>query len=517
MTQSIELAHEPAFRLGELEIFPSTHEIRHGGHREIIEPRVMQVLIALAQADGAVLTRDELVFACWGGRIVGDDAIHRVLSRLRRLTDGIARDEFRIETITKVGYRLVRPTDEAPSLPALGAQLDPASSATPLGRRSLVVGAGAIAVVGAAGLWLSADQGKEDLPPEAEALMAKGRAAMRLGTPEHVASAVSLFRKATQAAPASAQPWGALAFAYQVQLLGTQAAKRLQVEARARSAADRALAIDSGNVEALIVVATLRPYFGRWSEFDSGFRQILARHPENWIINKFYGAFLGDVGRPRAALRFLDRAMAIDPVSPPLQSMRAHTNWAAGRLDEADAAINAAAELWPRHFAVWFVRNRILAYTGRTTMALAMIADTDSRPIGIPDWNFELCRLEAVALETRKPSDIDAGIAAHLDAAHKGVGFAEIAIMFAAAVGRLDDAFAVLMAYYFNRGFEMSDRRYSNEQGRFSSQRQRNTFFLFLPLTAALQTDPRFDALVKEIGLEDYWRKSGTLPDYRRN
>lgn len=339
---------------------------------------------------------------------------------------------------------------------------------------------------------------------------------MRVGAPEHVASAVSLFRKATQAAPASAQPWGALAFAYQVQLLGTQAAERPQVEARARSAADRALAIDSGNVDALIVVATLRPYFGRWSEFDSGFRQILARHPRNLLVNKFYGAFLGDVGRPRASLSLLNRAMAIDSNFPALQSMRAQTNWAAGRLDEADAAIDSAAELWPRHPAVWFVRNRILAYTGRGTMALAFIADTDSRPTGIPDWNFELSRLEAVALETRKTSDIDAGIEGYLDAAHKGVGFAEIAVMFAAAVGRLDDAFAVLAAYYFNRGFEMSDRRYSQEQGRFSSPRLRNTWFLFLPLTAALRADPRFDALVKEIGLEDYWRKSGIKPDYRQ-
>lgn len=230
-----------------------------------------------------------------------------------------------------------------------------------------------------------------------------------------------------------------------------------------------------------------------------------------------YASFLGEVGRQSAALPFFDRAMAAFPLSPHLQYMRAMAFWSIGRLDEADAAIDAAAEQWPLHYAVWFVRNRLLAYTGRTTKALAMIADIGSRPTGIPDWNFELCRLEAIALETHKKSDVDAGIAAHLDAAHKGIGFAENAVPFASAVGRLDDAFAVLMAYYFNRGFQMSERRYSNEQGMFASPTRRHAAFLFTPPNAALRADPRFGPLVREIGLEDYWRQSRALPDYRRS
>src|SRR5687767_8387065 len=161
--RSIDLAHEPPMSIGDLELFPPTHEVRRGAQREIIEPRVMQVLIALAQADGAVLTRDELILRCWDGRIVGDDAIHRVLSRLRRLSEGIAEGVFRVETITKVGYRLVRPDSEelphaAPGRPAEG------TVANRFDRRTMIVAAGAAAVVGGGALWLGTAPQEEQAP-----------------------------------------------------------------------------------------------------------------------------------------------------------------------------------------------------------------------------------------------------------------------------------------------------------------------------------------------------------------
>jgi DNA-binding winged helix-turn-helix (wHTH) protein/tetratricopeptide (TPR) repeat protein len=106
--QRVSLAGEPDRRLGPLTIEPGLRRVAHDdGREEFVEPRVMQVLVALLRADGATLSRDELVFACWDGRIVGDDAINRVLSRLRRIADGIGDGAFRIETLTRVGYRLV--------------------------------------------------------------------------------------------------------------------------------------------------------------------------------------------------------------------------------------------------------------------------------------------------------------------------------------------------------------------------------------------------------------------------
>jgi len=77
------------------------------GREEFLEPRVMQVLVALARTPGAILSRDDLIAACWEGRFVSDDAVNRVMSRLRRLFQEIGAGGLRLETITKVGFRLI--------------------------------------------------------------------------------------------------------------------------------------------------------------------------------------------------------------------------------------------------------------------------------------------------------------------------------------------------------------------------------------------------------------------------
>ena len=104
----ITLARQAPIRLGPLCIEPALRRVAHdNGREEIVQPRVMQVLVALIRADGRILSRDDLQMSCWHGVVVGEDAINRVIGRLRRLTDGIGGGELKLETITKVGYRLV--------------------------------------------------------------------------------------------------------------------------------------------------------------------------------------------------------------------------------------------------------------------------------------------------------------------------------------------------------------------------------------------------------------------------
>ncbi len=104
----IELARERPVRLGGLTVEPALRRIAHpDGREEFVEPRVMQVLVALLSAEGAILTREDLQARCWGGVIVGEDAITRVIGRLRRLSETFGAGHFRLDTITKVGYRLV--------------------------------------------------------------------------------------------------------------------------------------------------------------------------------------------------------------------------------------------------------------------------------------------------------------------------------------------------------------------------------------------------------------------------
>ncbi|MFM5893456.1 MAG: winged helix-turn-helix domain-containing protein [Novosphingobium sp.] len=104
----VDLTKSEPFALGSTQVEPRLHQVIYAdGSGESLEPRVMEVLVALSRAHGAVVSRSDLATACWRGRVVGEDALQRVIQRLRKVA---ARSgSFEIETITKVGYRLSSP------------------------------------------------------------------------------------------------------------------------------------------------------------------------------------------------------------------------------------------------------------------------------------------------------------------------------------------------------------------------------------------------------------------------
>ena len=110
--KAIDLACEPDFVLGPLKVHPSMREIANGQASEVLEPRVMQVLVALARRRDHVVARDTLVEMCWGGRAVSEDAINRAITKLRKLSE--TSGAFRIDTVARVGYRL-RASDGKPA------------------------------------------------------------------------------------------------------------------------------------------------------------------------------------------------------------------------------------------------------------------------------------------------------------------------------------------------------------------------------------------------------------------
>jgi DNA-binding winged helix-turn-helix (wHTH) protein/TolB-like protein len=116
--RSIDLAEEAPFVLAGAEVRPATLEVVAAGRREMLEPRVMQVLVALARRRGEMVSRDDLIAQCWGGRIVGEDAITRALAQLRKLARSVG--GFEIETVPRVGVRLVeRGSDAGSGRPAV--------------------------------------------------------------------------------------------------------------------------------------------------------------------------------------------------------------------------------------------------------------------------------------------------------------------------------------------------------------------------------------------------------------
>jgi adenylate cyclase len=102
-----DLVSASDFTLGDLLVRPSSGSIKANGSSLRVEPKVMEMLLALAHASGRTLSRDQLIAHCWGGRVVSDDAVTRTLGKVRQLAVLSDPPAFKIETVPKVGVRLV--------------------------------------------------------------------------------------------------------------------------------------------------------------------------------------------------------------------------------------------------------------------------------------------------------------------------------------------------------------------------------------------------------------------------
>lgn len=518
--ERVDLAHEAEFRLGPLRVRPGLRQLaRDDGAEEVVEPRVMQVLVALARTPGAILSRDDLTTSCWEGRVVGEDAINRVISRLRRAAEAIGEGAFRIETVTKVGYRLILDGAETapPPAPDQAARAIAELRQIKLDRRAMLIGAGAAVVTVGGGWYLWPRTPAPYKPaPQVAALMQQAMIAVQQGTAEGSNQAIGLLRRVVELDPDYADGWGMLALSYAAASQGRAPQHEADLRARARAAAERARALDPGNVYPALADATLLPRIGNWASVERTVRAGVAAHPDNPLLLSSLAGVLLSVGRCDESADTIDAAVAASPPSPALVYSRVQSLWAANRPEEADRAMDAAFALYPSHFAVWFTRFYLLLYSGRAREALAMSQNREARPTGIPEGNFSSIEVVAQAMISRTPADIDAAIRANIEMAHAGAGFAENALQFASALGRIDTAFEIANGYYFDRGFAVADIRFTEDQRIYTRRANRRSQFLFYPSTQAMRADPRFDALAEELGLTKYWREAGVTPDYRK-
>ena len=96
-------------RVGSWVVTPSLNSISSRGKTVHLEPKVMEVLLCLAQHPGETLSKEQLFQAVWPKTIVTEDVLKRGIAELRRAFNDDAREPRIIETISKRGYRLIAP------------------------------------------------------------------------------------------------------------------------------------------------------------------------------------------------------------------------------------------------------------------------------------------------------------------------------------------------------------------------------------------------------------------------
>ena len=141
---------------------PSTLRIGRDGKTVKLEPRAMAVLLYLAGRPGEAVKREDLEQDVWHGVVVGYDALSNTIAKLRKAFGDDRMDPRVIETISKVGYRLIAEVGEAKAASASTPRVSP--------KRRKVAVAAALAMLAAAGVglaWLSPWVSEEDAATQA--------------------------------------------------------------------------------------------------------------------------------------------------------------------------------------------------------------------------------------------------------------------------------------------------------------------------------------------------------------
>ena len=499
----VVLAHELDFPVGEATVRPSTLLIECGGRSERVEPRVMQVLVALARADGAVVTRDELIDSCWEGRIVGEDAIQRVLGRLRHLASDLAKGSFQVETVRGVGCRLV----EAGSCVGTAAPDRMSEGGFAVSRRIAIAGSVAATAAASAGIWLLLRPAREPAPL-ARQYYQRGLETRGQNNLELSQRGAALFRQATRIDPQFADAWGALAWTYRGLLEYDSDARGdpARLEALSRSAAARALELDPDNADAQAALLLLKPFFGNWAAMEEGCRRLLKRHPRHSILEWNLGFTLTEVGRWRESVRYFRAVAERERFWPLAHLALIRPLFCSGRVQEAEDLLDDGLKRFPGHIDYWLMKVRNLTISGRLPEALAFARDRSTWPAERsavqPEIEFEMSLLDALA--GGSPDARRIVIRKVSDAARRFPTYIGNAAVTAGMLGDLDASFAMLQGHYFGEG-----------PWAFARRRRARTTRLFIPETFLLRKDPRFSALLRRTGLEEYWRNTGTAPDYR--
>src|SRR5215469_1316383 len=122
-------------RVGEFEVDLRCGEVRLNGDKVRLQQRPFQILAALLQRPGEVVTRDEIRQNLWPTDTFVDfeHSINTAVNKLREaLGDDVENPRF-IETLPRYGYRLISPVEIVETNGAhLETEILPASPPSPL-------------------------------------------------------------------------------------------------------------------------------------------------------------------------------------------------------------------------------------------------------------------------------------------------------------------------------------------------------------------------------------------------
>jgi TolB-like protein len=100
------------FEFGDYVLDVDRRELRRRDEPMTVEPQVFDLLLHLVQNRHRVVSKDDLIAAIWGGRIVSDSAVTTRINAVRRAVGDTGAAQAVIRTVTRKGVRFIAPVEE---------------------------------------------------------------------------------------------------------------------------------------------------------------------------------------------------------------------------------------------------------------------------------------------------------------------------------------------------------------------------------------------------------------------
>lgn len=304
-----------------------------------------------------------------------------------------------------------------------------------------------------------------------------GRYSLNGRTAAGYQNAVKYFQSAIGADPNYALAYTGLAESYL--LMSANGSSLQAVSLQARTAAKKALTIDPTLGEPHAILGLIaQNHDWNWEECEREFKLAMALDPNDATPHQWYSGNLAVRGRFEESFRELAIARQLDPLSVTIQEGEAQYLYLARRYDEAIAVTDRTVEIEPSFAWAYFDRGLSYVQKGKWREALADL-ETARRLDDNPFNAAVLGETYALAGNKSRASQILGELQAR--AKREDVSALYPALIHA-GLGEKDAAFAGL-----EEAFE-----------------ERATYILALkyaPFYDPLRSDPRFDDLLKRMGL----------------
>ena len=305
---------------------------------------------------------------------------------------------------------------------------------------------------------------------------------------ENIRHAITLFEQATELDPQFARAWSSLA-ATHFTLPVYSDSPRSEHYPLAVSAAQKALAQDDSLAEAYATLGGLADMDGTWAEAETLFLLAIANEPMNSTAHLWYGEHLFKLGRLDDALEEALIAYELDPLHP---GTNAFLGWIYFYLNDTSNALKYGAAAWALgHTSGLYFQAWMNLRIGEFDRAVGFAEQWDER---IAE-KFDKLQI---------PLTLKLFIEAKIDAAkrplflerlaeHETIDFIQILLTGYVSFDRIDEAYRVAAMALDLDGFHRNDFVWNFWRSDMAPFRQ----------------DPRFAALVTELGMVDYWREYG--------